>query len=322
MHKHNEKLILGLLLSFFSLCLPVMVVAEFDVKKDAKTGQWLISEDGQAVLQYNYATVPLPDGYLDSLQHGREYAVPRSDYIQPLFGLDGKPITKDWADDHAHHRGIYWAWPEVGYKGQFGDLHALQQVFARPTGEIQVAEKDGKLTLRADNLWKWEDEEPIVRETTLITIHPREQDGRMIDLGFRFKGLVDEVTLARRDTEHYGGLNIRMQPLPEFHSGFFPEKGKEAPNKPAWVYCTWKDKTSNKDMELVIFEKMSNPDYPGEYIEYPDIHWFQPTFPKNGERYVLKKDDALILHYRLWLHEVSGSDSAKLKRWQEFQNKP
>ena len=296
--------------------------AELTVKTDSETGQWLVMENDKPVVQYNYATVPLPAGYLEQLTHGQIYAVPRSDYIHPLFGLDGKPITLDWAMDHAHHRGIYWAWPEVGYKGELADLHALQNVFARPNGKIATIVKDGNLVIQAENLWKWKDEEPVVHETTIMTVHLLDGNGRKIDLDFRFKGLVDEVTLARRGTEHYGGLNTRMARLEGFHSGAFREyEGDEAKNGATWVFGTWKDVASGKAMELTVFESTANPDYPGEYIEYPDIQWFQTTFPKKGTRYSLKQGETLDLRFQLWLHEATFDDAAKIKAWKAFQAK-
>jgi len=274
------------------------------------------------VVQYNYQTVPLPEGYLEKLEHGHIYAVPRSNYIHPLFDLAGKPITHDWALDHAHHRGMYWAWPEVGYKGELADLHALQNVFTRPTGKIESTIKDGKLVLQAENLWKWKDEEPIVHETAVFTVYPLGKDGRKINLEFRFKGLVDEVTLARRGTEYYGGLNIRMMNLDAFLSGMFQEEGGEPAKSAAWVFGTWNDKDSGKKMELTVFERADNPDYPGEYIHYHELQWFQSTFPKTGTRYTLKKDETLVLRFQLWVHEATYDDAAKKEAWKEFQTTP
>jgi len=293
--------------------------AEFTVKTDPQTGQWLLMENDKPVVQYNYKTVPLPDGYLEKLQHGQEYAVPRSDYIHPLFDLDGQPITLDWAMDHAHHRGIYWAWPEVGYHGELADLHALQKVFARPNGKLAVSEENGNLTLRAENLWKWKNEEPIVHETAVIAVHPLGETGRKIDLEFRFQGLVDEVTLARRGTEFYGGLNTRMAQLDGFQSGVFCEEATNSTKPAAWVFGTWNDAKSGKKMELTVFEKATNPDYPGEYIPYPDIQWFQTTFPKKGTRYSLKQDETLVLRFQLWLHEATYNDAAKKDAWKAYQ---
>jgi len=297
------------------------VLAEWTVQRDA-AGQWLISENGKPVVQYNYETVPLPEGYLERLAHGHIYAVPRSNYIHPLFDLNGKPITNDWTLDHAHHRGIYWAWPEVGYEGALGDLHALQTVFALLFKETETTEKDGTVSVQGESLWKWKDEEPIVHETATITVLPLSASGRKINLEFRFKGLVDEVTLARRGTDAYGGLNFRMARLSGFQSGIFQEfEDDAAKNGAAWVFATWRDADSGKTMELTVFEKADNPDYPGDLIQYPDLQWFQPGIPKRGTRFVLKKDDVLTLRFQLWIHEATANDTAKKAAWREFQEK-
>ncbi|MDR0610090.1 MAG: PmoA family protein [Planctomycetaceae bacterium] len=303
------------------------VFAEFQVKTNSETGQWLILENGKPVLQYNYKTLPLPDGYFESISQGnRKYAVPRSNYIHPLYDLDGEPITKDWSSDHPHHRGIYWAVPEVGYKNELGDLHALQKIFTQPTDKIETVTENGQLKLVAENVWKWEDKEPIVREQRTITVLPVDKNGRKINLDFQFESLVDEVTLARRQTQHYGGLNTRMLPLKEFKSGSFygNEKEKETtiPKQelPAWVFGSWKNPKSDGHTELTIFEKATNPDYPGDLIQYPNLNWFQPAFPKKGTRYILKKDKPLILRYQLWLHNAADNDNTKKESWKNFQN--
>ena len=133
-------------------------------------GQYRIEEDGKPVLQYNYQTVyekdvirfndelrekPVEgevsgsyrDEYIsqhpgvpkDTLVTTNIYAVPRSDYIHPLFGLQGETLTRDWPiDGEPHHRGIWWAWPEVRYGSLQGDLYALQRIFARPTGKVDL----------------------------------------------------------------------------------------------------------------------------------------------------------------------------------------
>ena len=312
-----ETLLISILVLFFLFAGTVR--SEIEVKTDSVTGQWLILENGTPVVQYNYQTVPLPEGYLERLTDGKQYAVPRSNYIHPLFDIHGKPTTHDWSMDHAHHRGIYWAWPEVGYKGELGDLHALQKVFARPNGKIETLKNEGKVSIRAENLWKWEDKEPIVHETATFTVSPLSKSGRNIDLVFQFKGLVDEVTLARRGQAHYGGLNIRMARLENFQSGSFRElDGDTSKNGAAWVFGTWKDESTGKQMELTVLEKADNPDYPGEYIHYPDIQWFQPTFPATGTRFLLKRGETLTLRYRLWIHEAAD-DAAKKAAWKEYQ---
>ena len=103
-------------------------------QRQAGSGQYEITEAGKPVLRYNYQTIE-PGEILKSIAPGNLiYARARSNYLHPLYGLGGEVLTQDWSVDHPHHRGIYWAWPEVDWRGQRGDLHALQRVFARPTG--------------------------------------------------------------------------------------------------------------------------------------------------------------------------------------------
>lgn len=139
-----------------SVCLAVLAILPLcktgiTAKEDPASGQIIISEGAKQVLQYNYKTVFERDAVdtLPANKYRREatdtfmanpsiYAVPRSNYIHPLYGPSGELLTRDWSKDHPHHRGIYWAWPEVEFGKKLGDLHALQIVFARPTGNLFI----------------------------------------------------------------------------------------------------------------------------------------------------------------------------------------
>ena len=134
--------------ALFPSCKTAMRAAE-----DPATGQIIISDGDKRVLQYNYSTVYEKDAVdtMPANTYKREandtfmanpsiYAVPRSNYIHPVYGPSGELLTRDWSKDHPHHRGIYWAWPEVEFGTIRGDLHALQIVFARPTGKIKFRE--------------------------------------------------------------------------------------------------------------------------------------------------------------------------------------
>ncbi len=83
--------------------------------RDLASGQIEITDEGKPVLRYNYKAVE-PGDMLDKVAPAnRIYTRARSDYIHPLYGLDGEVLTRDWSIDHPHHRGIYWAWPEVDF---------------------------------------------------------------------------------------------------------------------------------------------------------------------------------------------------------------
>jgi hypothetical protein len=294
-----------------------------------KIGYWLISEDGKPVLQYNYAVVTKPAEWVKHAKKSaylRKYGIDRSNYIHPLWNLDGKEvITGDWRSDHGHHRGIYWAWPEVAYAAapkKLQDLHALQEIFAHPTGLLDVRKNaDASLSITAENLWFWSNKTPIVRELATITVFPRGTDSRRFTLDLQLTALADGVTIARRHTKHYGGLNVRMEKLAGWKALSFSDKKKPAAN-PAWTGATWKTAGTGTGTvgELFAFEKATNPCYPGEFVTYPDLNWFQPTFPTKNTRYPLKKDAPLKLSFQFWLHEGESTHDARAAAWKAFQD--
>ncbi len=268
--------------------------------KDAESGQLDISESGQPVLRYVYETNG-PGAMLKSIHpNNHKYAWPRSDYIHPLYGLDGEVLTKDWAVDHPHHRGIYWAWPETFYRGENGDLHALQRVFARPTGKYRLTQGPVYAQIEAENTWLWEDHEPIVHETTMIRSYALGPEGRCIDVKFIFTALKESVTIARRGTDKYGGLNIR---LAETAQQEFLVHTDPAHTKPrmAWSDFLGVFRERKKWTGFAVLQRQSNPEYPGDWVQYPALQWLQPTFPSAGNRYELKKGRPIELQYRFWI---------------------
>ena len=224
------------------------------------------------------------------------YAVPRSDYIHPLYGLNGEMLTRDWPDGgHPHHRGIFWAWPEVEYNGQRGDLYALQRVFAHPTGNIEMISGPVYAEINAENRWMWEEKEPIVQEQASIRIYHSSNEKRVIDLTLKFLALKSNVTIATRFTNSYGGLNIRMQTPEDQEITYFTDEDNENPVR-AWADFNGIFEGSNSKSGLMILQHQSNPEYPGAWVEYPNLSWVQPTFPTPNTRYPLSTENPLILN--------------------------
>jgi len=285
---------------------------------DETTGDVTITEAGKTVLVYHYKNVPVP-AELSSAQKPNKYAVARSNYIHPLCGLDGMPLTSDWNQDHPHHRGVYWAWPEVGYKGEIGDLHALQRVWARPTGKLETRSGDGWVEIEAENRWMWEDKTPIVHETAVIRTWQAGAQGRWIDLTLRFGALEAGVTLARRGTKLYGGMNVRMAKID--HQQLLHHSDPEnASPRGAWQLAAGRWPGSAAPMSLTVFEKVTNSGYPADYVQYPDVSWFQPAFPHAQTRHTLEKTQPLTLRYRFWICGGNAPDEKDLReQWNTYQ---
>lgn len=291
------------------LCLLVCrVVAQADgptgsdmiARRDA-AGQVVLAAAGRPVLRYAARTESPPAGFLEQLAPGnRRYARPRSGYIHPLYGPGGESLTRDWSPDHPHHRGIYWAWPEVRWGERQGDLHALQVVFSRPVGEPRLETGPGYARVRARNLWLWQDESPVVFERVAITAHAAAPDGsRAVDLELEFQALVPDITLARRNTDLYGGLNIRLAPVRDLELAHHADPPGAGPPRAAWSRATGTWAGSDRTTTLAVIEHPDNPGFPGDWITYPELPWFQPAFPPAGTRFSLEPGKPLRLRYRL-----------------------
>jgi len=322
---------LSLLVAFVWLCGCQTDKTDSDmvVELDSSTGQYLIREADEVVLQYNYQTVYAEDVVVLESARPEEftrseqdtfittsiYAVPRSNYIHPVYGLDGEMLTRDWPDGaHPHHRGIFWAWPEVYYGSRLGDIYALQTVFARPTGEISLDQGMDYAQITAGNKWRWEDREAIVDETAVIRVYKATDDYRIIDLALRFTALVDSVTIATRETNTYGGLNIRMQ-TPDNQKISYHTDDPSGSVQRAWSEFSGTFDGASMESGMTVLQHPSNPDYPGQWVEYPDLAWVQPTFPAPNTRYELKKDVPLDLHYRIILHRGGEQEKGTYESW-------
>ncbi len=292
------------------------------VEVDKKTGAAVIRDGQDRVLQYNYHTVEPPEGYREKIKpNSLKYAQPRSNYIHPLYGPNGESLTADWNMDHPHHRGIYWAWPEVKYEGQLADLHALQKVFARPTGKLKTRDGDDYAEIAAENRWLWNDKTPIVRELATIRAYPIADGVRIVDLQFDFTALVEGVTVARRRTKLYGGLNIRLAPIAGLKLSHHADPPESQPRQ-AWQYATGTWAEAKNPATLVALENAANPHYPGDYIKYPNLPWFQPTFPRAGIRHAIPTDKPLTLRYRLLIMDGGPPEADAIRKQFSSYNTP
>ena len=69
----------------------------------------------------------------------------------------------------------------------------------------------------------------------------------------------------------------------------------------AWGRLSGTFEGAQHPVTFTVFQHPANPDYPGDWVEYPNLNWLQPTFPASGTRFVLKQNAPLVLRYRLWI---------------------
>jgi hypothetical protein len=325
-------------------------IPEMTIEENADNRQVVIRESGKLVLQYNYRTVfeedvirteskrdtklsffkmggVYFDEYLKSHPElekndtttSRIYSVPRSDYIHPLYGLNGEILTNDWPDGgHPHHRGIFWAWPEVEYNTERGDIYALQRVFARPTGNIKYTNGSEFAEIEAENLWMWNDKEPIVRELVTIRACRSSQESRIIDLTINMQALSDGITIATRFTNGYGGMCLRMETPEKQNISCYSDTTHVSPVR-NWTDISGIFEGNRSESGLMILQHQDNPEYPGKWIAYPELSMIHPIFPTPNTRYPLRKEKPLVLRYRLIIHQGGKPDTiSSEKMWDAF----
>ncbi|NUQ65714.1 MAG: PmoA family protein [Pirellulales bacterium] len=200
---------------------------------DEKTQSYTITEQGRPVLTYRFGEVPLPAGVEAGhfskgptpyngayFTDGSRYGGQRSDYIYPLYGFHGEPLTADYPRDHLHHRSLWWSWCEVRRNDKIGDLWAVCKIRAYPVKITRMEADAGCAELQAVNVWKYDDDPAAVVNET-VTIRASKTEGapgarcRTVDVDVRLEALVDGVAITGRqqvDYGGYGGMTVRMNP--------------------------------------------------------------------------------------------------------------
>ena len=229
----DRKLSIATLLAFFLPTSLSAATGPMAFSVDEQTRSYTITEQGQPVLTYRFGEVPLPPGVQASsfakrdtpyngayFTDGSRYGGERSDYIYPLYGFHGEPLTADYPKDHLHHRSLWWSWCEVRHNDKIGDLWAVCKIRAYPVEIAKMEAGADAAVIQAVNVWRYDDDPTdIVKET--VTVRASKTTGkagarsRTIDVDVSIEALVDGVAIAGRqkvDYGGYGGMTVRMNP--------------------------------------------------------------------------------------------------------------
>lgn len=286
--------------------------AAFRVTPDARRIYYDVAEGDRVVLRYNHGTVPVPSGV------GTNYA--RGDYIMPLFGPSGETLTDDYPKDHPHHRGIGWSWPVTRWGDEVRDIWAVVGVWARPVAMRRAEAGPVFAVLEAENVWKWSDITPIVREEVLIRAFRQTGDQRCVDVEVRLTALAENVAIGGRPHGGYGGFGLRAQPAQERVITSFTDPPDATPRR-CWLDYSGRFAGGQGPAGIAILEHPTNPLYPSELKVYPELNYVMPAFP--GEREVpLRKDQPLVLRHRLWVHAGMAGAPQLGEVWAGYAHPP
>lgn len=165
----------------------------------------------------------------------------RSNYIHPLYGLDGETLTEDFPEDHRHHRGVFWTWHQV----LVGSVRAgdpwLARRFSWRTEEALPLPGGG---LRVKHTWFSPDyldgDQPILAETAEVVARRPAEAFRTIDFDIRLVPLQEGVRLGgSEDDKGYGGFSVRVRMVEGLR--FTAAQGRVEPQRTAAALGDWVD---------------------------------------------------------------------------------
>ncbi len=299
--------------ALFAFFLPASLPADEEpmaFSLDKATQSYTITEQGKPVLTYRFGAVPLPEGVKPSyfgkgdqpyngayFTDGSQYGGERSDYIYPLYGFHGEPLTADYPKDHLHHRSLWWSWCEVRHHEKIGDLWAVCKIRAYPVEITRMQAGADEAVLQAVNVWRYDDDPtPVVNET--VTIRASRTTGsagarrRTVDVDIRLEALVDGIAIAGRqnvDYGGYGGMTVRLNPEVRDFSmrAVHPNPDKWQGDDLATVERVSNRATLGDAAWMALYGK-----YPAAGVEAPDfttVMMFEakstPLFPNNFRYY-------------------------------------
>jgi hypothetical protein len=95
---------------------------------------------------------------------------------------------------------------------------------------------------------------------------------------------------------------VRLAPAEGQHILTFTDPATVTPRR-AWAHRSGIPRGGHELVGLTILQSRRNPDYPGDWVRFPELPWVQPTFPASGTRFPITRDRPLELRYRLWVHQ-------------------
>lgn len=240
----------------------------------------------------------------------------RSNYIHPLYSLDGSILTEDFPIDHLHHRGIFWAWHQlyIGNK-RIGDGWEIENFKWEVASVKEIKQKNDNKAIQTTVFWKsplWLDkkgkEKAFVKETTLIRVYPKKEHYRQIDIEIALLALEANMKIGgSEDNKGYGGFSPRIKLGKEVD--FTDPTGKITPtNLPipasAWMNISSAIGKNNSKVGFTILCHPKNPGYPNPWILRDKRSMQNAIFPYPGVKAVtLSNKNPTVLRYSLIIHD-------------------
>lgn len=277
-------------------------------------------EDGHPVFTYQLATRSLDGRY------------PRSNYLHPVWNTAGEVITEDFPVDHQHHRGLFWAWHQLAWKGTpLADPWNCENIrwMSPESGSgiewvrTEVTDEQAIIEVVHD----WQVPHPtrtselirVVRERVQVTTRRRQAETRVLDFLIELEALREGITLGgSNDDKGYGGFSPRIRLAEDVV--FRGPGGRVIPQRTAVAAGGWVDVIGTIEGRLRGVAMMVDPNHPGAPIPWilrASRSMQNPRWP-GREPVRLTRGDPVRLRYRVVLHDGSLTKEELTVLYQSF----
>jgi len=281
------------------------------------------AENGKPIFKY------LKKPTEEAKEHAEHFS--RTGYIHPIYSPSGRIITGDYAADHPHQHGLFFAWTKSSFRGkptefwnqkkQLGDIRHTESEWEKA--------KSGKIILESQQIFTTgkESNMPIIEETWQIEIPTKQNDYYQFDLISTQSCVTDDPLLIEK--YHYGGMAIRGndqwmeknkngKPIAKMITS--EEKNRENGNhsRPRWVTMY-----GPVDGEICGIVVMNHPDN-FRYPQWVRLHPAMPYFvyaPMVQEAFAIEPDKPYISKFRYLIYDGTPDRNTIEGSWNEWIKK-
>jgi hypothetical protein len=280
---------------------------QFKKASDKSLGLW---EGERPVLVYNH-------GDIASAESRR--TPPHSNYVHPLYGLDGEVLTDDFPEDHRHHRGLYWAWPHirVGDSGKELSLWEHQGIRYQFRQWLAQEVDDESARLGVANDWVVDDKE-VMKEEAWLTVHPSTVDGRAIDVELKWTPTDEPITLWGAEEKSYGGFTLRYAPREQTTITVPAGRTSEdlVVTKLPWADLSAKFKGASSPSGAAVFVDPAHPNAPLQWMTR-DYGLLAVGWP-GVNKLTLDPGKTVVCRYRVWIHRGMPKAEALQRQFEAY----
>ena len=293
------------------------------LKLDSSDKGFRLSKGGKPFLRY------LSKPSAESKKHAPHYS--RSGYIHPIFSPSGKIVTGDFASDHPHQHGLFFAWTKSTFRGKptefwnqakkLGDIR-----FHRYLGE-ERSEKSCSFLFEQIFTSGKDSDKPILKETWRIDVPGKPMPYHQFDL-------ISTQTCATKDPlliqkYHYGGMAIRGNPqwMKKDENGkpkgsMLTSEGKTRKNgnhsRPRWV--AMHGPVDGQECGVVVMNHPDNFRYPQWVRLHPSMPYFVYA-PMVKEPFSIEPGKPYVSQFRYLTFDGKPDRKMIEKAWKDWTGK-